>query len=166
MDNYERMCEAARLEWEPRVGDRFVVKNALYVTSTKEDDLIFTTRKQKYQRPYYEEGVEYVVGEEGFGAVLSYGTWVYLAESLKSFTIWLPSVEQICEMFFEKLNSLEPFVQGFFIFVMKREFGSLIKHHSYRELHLIYYCYYFENRLWDGENFVEIEEPIGKRWGG
>jgi hypothetical protein len=166
MDNYDKICEAGRLAWTPKIGDRFVVKHSLYVGDIGDENIGFTTKKQKYQRPYYEEGIEYVVGEEGFGAILSHDMWIYAEESLKPFAIWLPSVEQISETFLKKLGALEPIIHGFFVFIMKREFGSLIKYYSYRELHLIYFFYYFENKLWNGEEFIEIEESIEKRWGG
>lgn len=167
MDNYDKLCEAAQLEWTPKVGDRFVVKHALYLEATKDNDIKFTTEKQENQYPYYEENIEYVIGDEGFGTVFFHDIWIFAGESLKPFTIWLPSIEQVNEMFIEKLGTLEPFVHGFYIFIMKRKFGSPIKYYSYRELHLMYYCYYFKNLLWDGETFIELEDSIEKwHWGG
>jgi len=47
VDNYDKLCEAAQLEWTPKVGDRFVVKHALYLEATKDNDIKFTTKKQE-----------------------------------------------------------------------------------------------------------------------
>ena len=152
MDNYHEMCEAAQLEWEPKVGDRFVVKQTLYLTS----DFNFTTHKPKeHQIPYFVDETEYVLDdiEELF-------------EQLKPFAIWLPTIEQVSEMFLDQLHALEPFIHGFFSFIFKRDFGSPIQNYSYRELHLMYYFYYFKNQLWIGQEFVEVEEGIDKKWGG
>jgi hypothetical protein len=64
------------------------------------------------------------------------------------------------------MGALEPMIYGFFSFIMNRDFGSPIKQYSYRELHLMYYYYYFENKLWNGQEFAEIEFSTGNKWGG
>lgn len=162
MDNYEQMCEAAQLEWdEPKVGDRFAVKQDLYFYGEG-----FTTKAKKQHIPTYSEGVEQIVGDEGFGYVQCYEDWEDASESLKPFAIWMPTIEQISEMIVEEMKALEPMIHGFFTFIFKRDFGSPIKHYSYRELHLMYYYYFFKNKLWNGQEFVELEDSMDKRWGG
>lgn len=161
-DNYDKICEAADLEWEPKVGDKFIVKQNLYIAPSVK----FTIKKQKNQYPYYKKDTEYTVNEEGFGGILCYDEWAHSPDSLKPFTIWQPYVEQILDMLLEKMGSIEAFISGFFSFITKREYGKLVLHHSYRELHLLFYCYYVRNQLWDGDSFIEIDEEDKELWGG
>jgi hypothetical protein len=66
-------------------------------------------------------------------------------------------------MLLQKFVSLEPFMIAFYTFVFQNR--GLSREYSYRELHLMFYYYYLYNKIWDGTEWVILEQKH-KTFGG
>lgn len=155
MNEYLEMCEAAyelNDNWSPAPGDRVFLTKDLYVY-----DKHLTGIRYLGQRPVYKKGF-YHLSEFSIDEVLD-------PEIFFSFCVFIPYQHQIQKKILKNLGSVYKVLWSFHDFVFTKKFGKLVMHYNIEELWLLFYYYIIHNKMWNGEDWVlieEVEEDAGK----
>lgn len=155
MDTYQKMAESLPLlvDWEPKSGDRFILKNTLYADENEK----LTTLKSK--NVAFEEGVNFVPSNLSFGDFSVSGAILNDAETLKKHSFFLPCVHQFQEKLLQSsFANVFYLYSAFFKFVFNNELGIPAKYFTIEELWIQFYA----NENWwnwdiNNEGWYEID---------
>ena len=150
-EEYLKLCESCPLlkNWEPREGDRYYLKNDLYVT-IEGDKYFLTANKSKALKrglATFNAGVNYVCSS--FGHYDTFAGSMDGSVELRRNSFFLPYQHQFEDKLEKWYPSLFYLYEGFFKFAFNPD-SSPIKFYDSDTLWLLFYCQ--ENLLkWDFE---------------
>ncbi|MDP3012960.1 MAG: hypothetical protein Q8M92_01870 [Candidatus Subteraquimicrobiales bacterium] len=150
MEGFIVMSDAAvelKRCWKPEAGDRFYVKNDLYLSGDKLTVI-------KSERKSYTEGIHVLCeGDE------------YL-EDLQLHCVWLASQDQLQRLLKRRFITNSSMMKAFGAFCYQERYGRLIRNYSIEELWLMFYYYEIHDKMWDGHDWVKIDKTnlMGEVW--
>lgn len=157
------MCDAAKeLKkcWEPKAGDRFYLKNDLYVVDYGWEGL--SVVPQDDRTPYYYEGVHYLDRERSFGKIMIHDDCHWDKETMRKHSFWLPRQGELQELLRRTMGKNSALIINFKQFTFSH--GRLIDKYSMDALWLMFYYYEIHSKIWNGEEFEKVEKNLIGVW--